>query len=98
MPARSPRSLSTLTRAITSGLVVAAIAGGIWLIGDHSGTAPSETAPERPPVEEMTKEATRGTEEDPDARRTYEHRRLRDPETGEIPDNVHKKELAACCA
>jgi Na+/glutamate symporter len=62
--------MSTLTRAITFGLVVAAIAGGVWLIGDRSGTDRSETAPERPPVEEMTKEATRSTEEDPDARRT----------------------------
>jgi len=85
--------MSTLTRAITFGLVVAAIAGGVWLIGDRSGTDRSETVPERPPVEEMTKEATRGTEEDPDARRTYERRRLRNPETGKIPVNARKKGL-----
>ncbi len=35
-----------------------------------------------------------GTKEDPNARARYEQNRLRSPETGEIPRNIRRKELA----
>ena len=81
--------MSTLTRSVSSGLLLIALALGTWMVWDAS-----EAPPKTPPVRELTQEATRGTAEDPDARRTYELRRLRDPETGTIPENARKKELA----
>ncbi|MFB6271820.1 MAG: T9SS type A sorting domain-containing protein [Salinibacter sp.] len=54
----------------------------------------SKAPPTTPSVEKITQAATRSTAEDPNARRNYELRRLRDPATGQIPKNVRKKELA----
>jgi hypothetical protein len=89
MSAHSSSTVSTLTRVLSSGLILATLAVGAWAIwGD------ADAPPNAPPAEKMTQEATRGTAEDPDARRTYELRRLRNPETGKIPENVRKKDLA----
>lgn len=81
--------MSTLTRSVSSSLLLIALALGAWMVWDSS-----EAPPKTPPVRELTQEATRGTEEDPQARFNYELRRLRDPETGKIPENARKKDLA----
>jgi len=89
MSAHSSSTVSTLTRVVSSGLILATLAVGAWAIWGNT-----DAPPNAPPAEKMTQEATRGTAEDPDARRTYELRRLRNPETGKIPENVRKKDLA----
>jgi len=64
------------------------LASGAWVLWGEL-----DSSPETPPVEKLTREATRGAEEDPNARLDYELRRLRDPKTGRIPEDVRKKEL-----
>jgi photosystem II stability/assembly factor-like uncharacterized protein len=81
--------MSTFIRVVSSGLMLSILVLGTWMLW-----GPSEAPPQTPPVEELTQEATRGTAEDPNARRNYELRRLRDPATGRIPENARKKDLA----
>ena len=81
--------MSTFTRIVSSGLVLSVLVLGAWILW-----GPSEAPRQTPPVKELTQEATRGTAEDPNARRNYELRRLRDPATGKIPENARKKDLA----
>ena len=85
----SKNTMSTRARVVSSGLLLTTLMLGAWIVW-----APSEPAPNALPVDKLTQEATRGTEEDPDARRTYELRRLRNPQTGQIPTNARKRELA----
>ncbi len=84
--------MSSSTRFVSSSLILALLALGIWGIWIVEPT--SEAPPKSPPLKEVTQEATRGAEEAPNARRSYEVRRLRDPETGQIPNNARKKELS----
>ena len=81
--------MSPSSRIVASVLFVAVLVLGVW------GLRPlSEPAPNAPPVADLTQEATRGTEEDPQARLNFERRRLRNPSTGQIHANARKRELA----
>jgi photosystem II stability/assembly factor-like uncharacterized protein len=82
-------ALSSTGRFVLGSLLLVGLATGTWIFFS-GGTASSSRAD----IEEFTEPGARGTPEDPHARLNYERQRLKNPETGKIPDNVRKKELA----
>ena len=80
--------MSTRTQIAGVCLFVAGLAVIGWLVVEERDS-PNESNR----LGLIAEEASRGTEEDPNARLNYERRRLRDPETGRIPDDVRQKEL-----
>ncbi len=87
--------MSTRIRFVLASLLIAILGVGAWFFWGASGSSTSSsTEALLPEAVRDSHKAARGTPEDPDARRAYELRRLRDPETGRLPDDVRKKELA----
>ena len=65
----------------------------LWLVSfQHTAKVENiERSPEFTLLD--AKMQARGTEEDPNARLNYELRRLRNPQTGQIPENIRQKEI-----
>jgi len=80
---------SSSIRLVLTGLLLSLAAIGTWVFYsiEESSQLPTD-------IVEVNEPETRGTPEDPHARLNYERRRLQNPETGKIPENVRKKELA----
>lgn len=74
--------------AASLAFIGAVVAAGYWQwSGEYASS--KQPSPPRPDVE-----AAIGVKEDPNARTRYEWRRLRNPQTGTIPANIRRKELA----
>jgi len=83
--------MSTPIRLISLGLLLAALAIGAWFAWEQEETSSTVAVHNQ---KHMLPKAARGTPENPDARREYALRRLRNPKTGELPNNLYKKERA----
>ncbi len=90
--------MSTLIRSILIGVLLSGLAVGMWFVFSVDdfgvGDDTSSSTPSAASGDHLLPKTARGTPEDPDARRAYELRRLRNPETGRIPENLYQKERA----
>lgn len=76
------------------GLVVGLVAMGIWMLPDRSSEEDQLPGRSEAPWQNFkSAESGIGTDEDPFARLRYRWMRLRNPETGRIPEGIRSKEL-----
>lgn len=81
--------MSAAQRTLFLAATAVVLALGIWILRFDAPRSSEELS-----VTDIVETMDRSTNDDPHARLNYELRRLRDPATNQIPDNIRQKEVA----